>query len=149
MQGMHLQEPDILCDPANATSFAPLSTFSHLQPHLQLSNSSPVYQRAASVHMRCSLWAINPMLSGPMGLTVLVDSVCATDPANTSQCCCAHGYTAHGHTHSNQTVPWYGYQASRKPQNPPFQTGQAFRREKGHVRKTQACGNRSHCRTSR
>lgn len=149
MQGMHLQEPDFLCNPVNATSFAPFSTFSHLQPHLQVNNGSPVYRRAASVHVWCSLGAINPTLSGPVGLTVPVDSVCATDPANTSQRCCAHGYTAQVHTHSNQAVPCYGYQTSRKPQNPPFQTGQAFRQEKRHVRKTQAYGNRSHCRTSR
>lgn len=149
MQGVLLQDADFLCDPANATFFAPLSTFSHLQPHLQLSNGSPVYQKAASVHVWCSLGAINPTLSGPMGLSVPVDSVCATDPANTSQRCWAYGYTAHVHTRSNQAVPCYGYQTCRKPQNLPFQTGQAFRQEKGHVRKTQAYSNHSHCRTSR
>lgn len=58
-----------MCNPTNATFFVPLSTFSHLQPHPQLSNGSPVYQRTASVHVQCSLGAINPTLSGCMGLT--------------------------------------------------------------------------------
>lgn len=51
MQGMHLQEADFLCDPENVTSFTSLSTFSHLQPHLQLSSDSLVYQTAARMHM--------------------------------------------------------------------------------------------------
>lgn len=98
---------------------------------------------------RCRLGAINPTLSGPVGLTVPVDSVCAADPANSSQHCCAHGCTAHVHTQSNQAVPSYSYQASRNPQNLPFKTRQAFRQEKGHVRKMQAYGKHSHCRTFR
>lgn len=54
-----------------------------------------------------------------------VDSICAADPANTSQCCFAHGYKTHAHAHSDQAVPCYGYQTSRKPQDLPGQTSQA------------------------
>lgn len=114
------------------------------QPQQQLSNGFPLYQTAASVRVWCSLGAINPTLLGPRGLTLPVDSVCAADPGNTSQRC-----RAHIHTHSSQAVPCYGYQASRKPQNLPFQARQAFRQEKQHVRETQTWSNQSHCRTFR
>lgn len=103
---------------------------------LQLRSCSPVYQR---VHMM--------QVRGNKSHTVrahvthsAVDSVCATDPAQ-------HMWLHSTCSHSG--CPSYGYPASRKPQNLPLQTGQAFRQEKGHVRKTQACGNHSHCRTFR
>lgn len=74
LKKMDFESPSVssqvwMCSPTNATFFVPLSIFSQLQPHPWLSNGSPVYQRTISVHVGCSLGAINPMLSGCMGLT--------------------------------------------------------------------------------